>query len=114
MPQWTGTATTVGNWSGCTTGFRYSRRLEARNESEALAELTLFEGNSDAWLTKLQAVRKAAEEAVIMDAERVGRFLGHLEVRTPSACRSGTTAAGSPRSSLPSHRPGRQTASRRP
>ncbi|HVG57719.1 MAG TPA: site-specific integrase [Hyalangium sp.] len=60
-------------------GVRYSRRLDARNESEALAELALFERDPDAYLTKAEAVEKAQAEAVLMDAELVARFLAHLK-----------------------------------
>ncbi|MFL5345714.1 MAG: site-specific integrase, partial [Hyalangium sp.] len=60
-------------------GVRYSRRLDARNESEALAELALFERDPDAYLTKAEAAEKAEAEAVLMDAERVSRFLAHLK-----------------------------------
>ncbi len=90
MPQWT------GQWPGGRTyldrhgntrwqlermhnGVRYSRRLEARNESEALAELALFDRDPDAYLTKSQAARKAADEAVLMEAELVARFLAYLK-----------------------------------
>lgn len=90
MPQWN------GQWPGGRTyldrhgntrwqlermhnGARYSRRLEARNETEALAELALFDRDPDAYLTKSQAARKAADEAVLMDAELVGRFLAYLK-----------------------------------
>ncbi len=88
MPQWN------GQWPGGRTyqdrhdktrwqlermhnGARYSRRLDARNEREALAELALFERDPDAYLTKGEAARKAAAEAVTMDAELVTRFLSH-------------------------------------
>lgn len=90
MPQWN------GQWPGGRTyldrngntrwqlermhnGTRYSRRLEARNETEALAELALFDRDPDAYLTKSQAARKVADEAVTRDAELVGRFLAHLK-----------------------------------
>ena len=59
-------------------GVRYSRRLDARNESEALAELALLR-DPDAYLTKAEAAEKAEAEAVLMDAERVSRFLAHLK-----------------------------------
>lgn len=90
MPQWN------GQWPGGRTyrdrhgntrwqlermhnGIRYSRRLDARNESEALAELALFERDPDAYLTKAEAARKAAAEAVVMDLALVARFLSHLK-----------------------------------
>ncbi len=58
---------------------RYSRRPEARNESEPLSELALFDRDPDAYLTKSQAARKASDEAVLMDAELVALFLAHLK-----------------------------------
>lgn len=36
-------------------GTRYSRRLDARNESKAPAEGALFERNPDAYLTNAEA-----------------------------------------------------------
>jgi integrase len=90
MPQWT------GRWAGGRTwldrhgntrwqlermhnGARYSKRLSARNESDALAELALFDRDPDAYLTKAEAAEKAASEAVLMGPELVARFLAHLK-----------------------------------
>lgn len=60
-------------------GARYSRRLEARNETEALAALALFDRDPDAYLTKSQAAWMATDEAVLMEAELVARFLAYFK-----------------------------------
>jgi hypothetical protein len=60
-------------------GARYSKRLTARNESDALAELALFDRDPDAYLTKAEAAEKAAAEAMLMEPELVARFLAHLK-----------------------------------
>lgn len=60
-------------------GARYSKRLAARNESDALAELALFDRDPDAYLTKAEAAEKAASKAVLLGPELVACFLAHLQ-----------------------------------
>jgi hypothetical protein len=62
-------------------GACYSRRLDARNEHEALAEQPLLERGPDAYLIKAEAAEKAAANAVFLKAEQEGRFLPHLEAK---------------------------------
>jgi hypothetical protein len=98
MPQWN------GQWPGGRTyldrhgttrwqlermhnGARYIRRLDARNESEALAELALFERDPDGYLTKARATRKAAEEAVFQ-AGMTAKVLVPMQGRILSPTRS--------------------------
>jgi hypothetical protein len=45
-------------------GARYSKRLAARNESDALAELALFDRDPDAYLTKAEASSWAPSPSV--------------------------------------------------
>lgn len=60
-------------------GRRYTRRLEAGNEREALAELALFERDPASYATKTEQEAKVQAEIVRLDVETIARFLAYLE-----------------------------------
>jgi integrase len=60
-------------------GRRYTQRLDAGSEPEALAELALFERDPDGYVTRREELERRAANAVLLGAESAARFLGWLE-----------------------------------
>ncbi|SEU28755.1 tyrosine-type recombinase/integrase [Stigmatella erecta] len=92
MPKWS------GKWKGGRTyrtgdgrtvyvlrkmvqGRNYAITLDARNETEAEAELALFLRDPGAYQTKTEVQQTQKDAAVYLDPETVGRFLEYLKAQ---------------------------------
>lgn len=60
-------------------GARFSRRLDAKSEKEALAELALFERDPVKYVTRKEEAQDARANALVVNAENVGLVKAHLE-----------------------------------
>lgn len=60
-------------------GTPYTITLDAASEREALADLALFERDPAGFLTRSQAAAESAAGVVVINNDRIGRFLKHLE-----------------------------------
>jgi hypothetical protein len=58
---------------------RYTIRLEAGNEEQAMVELALFSRHPEGYRTQKQEAREASERAALISVEAAASFLEHLK-----------------------------------
>lgn len=59
-------------------GARFTKRLEAKSEGEALAELALFDRDPSAYVTAKEQAQQALQGALVVCAETIGQVRDHL------------------------------------